>query len=185
LSSVDGELTPPGGESRSSMALARIRVGVVVERRKAESPWLEFLYRPVAVLAGAPVATPWTIISTDEDVTTLYAGQAVIELHRTETANYRDNLASGTPSLWVVLRPTSAEAGFDLLMVTADPAEGEALTGAGNDLVEAVSMPLPISEIVDSFIAKHHVEQPFFKRLRDRSGTRSPASRTGTPEDHG
>ena len=94
-------------------------------------------------------------------------GQAMIELHRTETGNYRDNLASGTPLLWVILRPTSAEAGFDLLMVTADPAEGEALTGAGNDLVEAVPMPVPISEIVASFIAEHHVERAFFKRRRN------------------
>ena len=150
----------------SSTALTRIPVGVVVERHKAESPWLDFLYRPVTVLTGVPVAAPWTEIGCDRNVTTLYAGQAVIELHRTETANYRDNLGSGAPLLWVVLRPTSAESRFDLLMVTADPAEGEALTGAGNDLVEAVPMPLPISEIVESFIAEHHVEQPFFKRRR-------------------
>jgi hypothetical protein len=165
LSSPDSELTSLGGESRAT-ALARIAVGVVVERHKAESPWLDFLYRPAAVLTGVPVAAPWTVIGSDGDVTTLYAGQAVIELYRTETANYRDNLGSGAPLLWVVLRPTSAEAGFDLLMVTADPAEGEALTGAGNDLVEAVPMPLPISQIVESFIAEHHVEQPFFKRRR-------------------
>ena len=164
---------------------ARIPVGVVVERRKAESPWLDFLYRPVAVLAGAPVAQPWTQICTDGDVTRFYAGQAVIELHRTETANYRDNLRSGIPLLWVVLRPTSAPARFDLLMVTVDPAEGEALTGAGNDLVEAVPMPLPISEAVKHFIAEHHVERPFFKRRRDQSGARSPASRTGASEDEG
>jgi Protein of unknown function (DUF3305) len=156
-------LTSP--ESRST-ALTRIPVGIVVERRKAESPWLDFLYQPVAVLSGVPVAAPWTVISSSRDVTTLYAGQAVIELHRTETANYRDNLTAGTPLLWVVLRPTRAEAGFELLMVTADPAEGEALTGAGNDLVEAVSMPAPISAIVESFIAEHHIEQPFFKRRR-------------------
>ena len=166
-----------------STAQARIPVGIVVERRKAESPWLDFLYQPVAVLSGVPIAAPWTVISSNGDMTTLYAGQAVIELHRTETANYRDNLACCTPLLWVVLRPTSAEAGFELLMVTADPAEGEALTGAGNDLVEAVSMPPPIRAVVESFIAEHHVEQPFFKRRRDRSGTRSPASGAGAAED--
>ena len=31
--------------------------------------------------------------------------------------------------------------------------EGEALTGAGNDLVDSVSMPAPISDLVDRFIA--------------------------------
>jgi Protein of unknown function (DUF3305) len=162
-------------------ALIRIPVGVVVERRKAESPWLEFLYRPASVLAGVPAAAPWTVIRADEDMTAFYAGDAVIELHRTETANYRDNLASDAPLLWVVLRPGSGEVGFDLLLVTADPAEGEALTGTGNDLVESVPMPRLVREIVENFIAEHHVEQPFFKRARDRS-TPSPARRAGGSE---
>jgi len=159
-------------------ALTRIPVGVVVERRKAESPWLDFLYRPVSVLAGVPAAPPWTVIHAAGDLTTFYAGDAVIELHRTETANYRNNLASGTPLLWVVLRPGSGEVGYDLLAVTADPAEGEALTGAGNDLVESVPMPSSVIEIVENFIAEHHVEQTFFKRVRDRS-TAAPARRAG------
>jgi len=169
----------------TSTALARIPVGVVVERHKAKSPWLDFLCRPVSVLAGIPAAAPWTVIRCAGDVTTFYAGEAVIELHRTETANYRDNLASGTPKLWVVMRPAEGEAGFDLLFVTADPAEGEALTGAGNDLVEAVAMPALISEIVESFIALHHVEQSFFKRQRDRSTSRPPARGAGASEDEG
>ncbi len=153
-------------------ALERIRVGVVVERRKAKSPWADFLYRPVSVLEGVPETPPWTPIGAEGDLTTFYAGDAVIELHRTETANYRDNLASGAPLLWVILRPGSGEVGLDLLFVTADPAEGEALTGAGNDLVESVPMPGSIRQIVENFIAEHHVELPFFKR--QRSNSRSP-----------
>jgi hypothetical protein len=177
LSSQGGELT--------STALARIPVGVVVERHKATSPWLDFLCRPVSVLAGVPAAAPWTMISSEGDVTTFYAGEAVIELYRTETANYRDNLRSGTPLLWVVLRPAAGTVGFNLLMVTADPAEGEALTGAGSDLVETVPMPVPIGEIVASFVAEHHVEHAFFKRQRDRSSPRAPSRRAGRSEDEG
>jgi uncharacterized protein DUF3305 len=149
-------------------ALARIPVGVVVERRKAKSPWLDFLYRPVSVLVGVPTAPPWTRIGAEGDLTSFYAGDAVIELHRTETANYRDNLAAGTPLLWIVLRPGSGEVGFELLCVTADPAEGEALTGAGNDLVESVPMPTSVREIVEDFVAEHHVERSFFKREREK-----------------
>jgi hypothetical protein len=163
-------------------ALARVRVGVVVERRKAQSSWVDFLYRPVSVLEGVPAARPWTQIGAEGELTTFYAGDAVIELHRTETANYRNNLASGAPRLWVILRPGSGEVGFDLLFVTADPAEGEALTGAGNDLVESVPMPDYIRQFVEDFIAEHHVEQAFFKR--ERSKSRRPAGRAqGSKED--
>jgi hypothetical protein len=162
-------------------ALARVRVGVVVERRKAQSSWVDFLYRPVSVLEGVPAAPPWTQIGAEGELTTFYAGDAVIELHRTETANYRNNLASGAPRLWVILRPGSGEVGLDLLFVTADPAEGEALTGAGNDLVESVPMPGYIRQIVESFIAEHHVEQAFFKR--ERSKSRPPGRRAQGSKD--
>ena len=164
-----------------STALARIVVGVVVERRKAKSPWLDFLWRPVSVLAGAPSAAPWTRISEEGDATTFYAGEAAIELHRTETASYRQNLCSGMPALWVVLRPTaaanSANPAFDILTVTADPSEGEALTDAGNNLVATVPMPVVIIETIDSFIAEHHVERPFNKRQRDRGEPQMPGHR--------
>ena len=162
-------------------ALARVRVGVVVERRKAASCWVDFLYQPVSVLEGVPAAPPWTQIGAEGELTTFYAGDAVIELHRTETANYRDNLASGAPRLWVILRPGSGEVGLDVLFVTADPAEGEALTGAGNDLVESVPMPDSIRQIVEDFIAEHHVEQAFFKR--ERSKSRPPARRSQGSKD--
>jgi hypothetical protein len=162
-------------------ALERLRVGVVVERRKAVSPWADFLYRPVLVLDGVPAAPPWTPIGAEGELTTFYAGDAVIELHRTETANYRDNLASGAPLLWVILRQGTAEIGLDLLFVTADPAEGEALTGAGNDLVESVPMPDSIRQFVANFIAEHHVEQSFYKR--ERSKSRPPARQAGGSKD--
>ena len=50
-----------GGRDMSPVApLLRIPVGVVVERRKANSPWVDFVWRPVAVLGGLPDAAPWT-----------------------------------------------------------------------------------------------------------------------------
>ncbi len=157
-----------GGDGESiSTTLMRTLVGVVVERRKAKSVWADVLWRPVSVFVGTPVAAPWTPLGFDDEVTVFYAGEAVIELHRTETTNYRDNLASGTPSVWVGMRPTASQPPSELPAVTADPAEGEALTDAGSNLVEAVPMPSDIVDVVDRFIAEHHVERPFVKRQRN------------------
>jgi hypothetical protein len=149
-----------------STALARIPVGVVAERRKAKSMWAEFLWRPVSVFAGIASAPLWTLLEEGPETALFRAGQAVIELHRTETTNYRDNLAS-TPTLWVVMRPVASDPPYELLAVTADPAEGETFTDAGSNLVEAVPMPPDIVETVARFIARHHVERPFVKRQRD------------------
>ena len=90
-------------------AFAKIAVGIVVERRKAESPWIDFTWKSAAALAGLPDAAPWTVLSQDPEGATFYAGAAEIELYRTETSNYRDNLGSGAPMLWVALRPTGVE----------------------------------------------------------------------------
>lgn len=161
-----------------STALAQIPVGVVVERRKAKSKWLDFLWRPVSVFVGVPSAAPWTPLDTEAE--TFFAGEAVIELHRTETTNYRDNLASGAPALWVALCPVASERPYDVLAVTADPAEGEALTGAGSNQVEAVLMPPDVVEAVIQFIAQHHVERAFVKRQRERQ---APSARRGRMEN--
>ena len=152
-----------------STALVRIAVGVVVERRKARSIWVDFLWRPVSVFVGNPSAAPWTPLDTSAEKTLFYAGEAMIELHRTETANYRNNLTSGAPALWVALRPVAAKHPYEILAVTADPAEGEAFTDAGSNLVETVPMPPDIVATVAAFIAEHHVERPFLKRRRQPS----------------
>jgi hypothetical protein len=152
-------------------------VGVVVERRKAKGAWSDFLWRPVSIFSGKPSATPWTPLAEQNEVTLFYAGEAVIELHRTETANYRDNLASGAPSLWVIMQPAASNHPYELLAVTADPAEGEAFTGAGNNLVEAVPMPPDIAATIDRFVASHHVERPFVKRQRDQNSPSGQGSR--------
>ena len=81
-----------------STALVSIDVGVVVERRTAKSAWAEFLWSPVSVLIGQPLAEPWTVLNESGDVTLFYAGSAVLELHRTETGSYRDSLAAPVPS---------------------------------------------------------------------------------------
>ena len=118
------------------MPLLRIPVGVVVERRKAKSAWIEHVWRPVAVLNGRPETAPWTPLAEDGETATFYAGAADIELYRSDTTYYRDNLACDAPVLWVVLRPTGLDPPYDLVAVTANPAEGEAMTepGTGSDL---------------------------------------------------
>ncbi len=162
---------------------ARIAVGVVVERHKAASRWIDFTWRPVTILAGQPDAAPWTVLSRTAETTSFYAGTAEVALYRSETGSYRDNLASGAPSLWVALRPTGAEPPYELFAVTADPAEGESFTQTGDDIVEAWPSPAPVRAIVDAFVAEHHVERPFVKRQRGRADPEVLAPRSPMQKD--
>jgi hypothetical protein len=160
-------------------------VGVVVERRKAKSPWVDYVWRPIAALPGAPQAQPWTELERDGEITKFYAGTAELGLHRSDTPHYRDNLASGSPGLWVVLRPTGREPPFEVAAVTANPSEGEAFTESGADLVEAVPMPEPVIDMIESFISEHHVEQAFTKRKQRRADPDALARRGPLARDRG
>lgn len=165
---------------RAANPLASIPVGVVVERSKGASQWVDFHWRPVSVLTGVPDTPAWTKLGEDGARTSFYAGAAAIELYRTETAHYRDNLQMDPPMLWVVLRPVDADPPYELAAVTADPAEGEGMTEAGANIVEVVPMPEPLQDAVAAFVAEHHVERTFVKRKRDRAnpealGRRAPA----------
>jgi Protein of unknown function (DUF3305) len=146
--------------------LARIPVGVVVERRKAVSAWVDAVWRTVTALGGVPDTAPWTVIAADEDATTFYVGAAEIELYRTEAEHYGSNLESGEPSIWVALRPTGGHPPYALFAVTVDPAEGESFTQAGSDVVDAVPMPASVRETVEAFVARHQVVQPHYRRTR-------------------
>ena len=165
-----------------SAPVATVAVSVIVERVKAASQWIDYTWRPTAVLVGQPDTPPWTKLSDDSERSTFYAGPATVALHRSETAHYRDNLASGSPALWVVLRDTGTEPPYALHVVTADPSEGEGMTEAGNNIVEPVPMPDLVRDVVAAFVAEHHVEEVFVKRKRDRVdpeslGRRPPAGR--------
>jgi len=149
--------------------LVSIPVGVVVERSKSASQWLDYHWRPVGILAGVPDTAPWTKLSEDGERATFYAGAAPVELYRTETAHYRDNLQVETPMLWIVLRPVNGDPPYELAAVTADPAEGEGMTEAGANIVEAVPMPESLQEAIAAFVNEHHVERAFVKRKRDRA----------------
>ena len=161
----------------SPAPLSQITVGVVVERRKADSPWIDFLWRPVGILPDAPDMAEWSVLREDGDTVLFYAGSRSIDLHRSETARYRDNLATLNPMLWIVLSPAEGRWPYTLAAVSADPAEGEAFTEAGANLVETVAMPDVVRQAVESFVAEHHVERAFVKRKRDSANPEALARR--------
>jgi hypothetical protein len=167
----------------ATLPQARIRVGVVVERCKATSPWLDNVWRSVTVLCGLPDAAPGTLLGGTKDAATFYMGAAEIELYRSETDHYRANLASGAPSVWVALRRTGRLPAYDLFAVTADPSEGESFTQSGEDLVDAVPMPESVQQIVGAFVAEHHVEQPIYRRKRDGGDPQAMARRGAARKD--
>ncbi len=148
---------------------ARIPVGIVVERRKAKSQWVDFVWQAVAALPGLPDTPPWSALEGGGEVTRFYAGGAEVELYPSDVPRYVDNLSSGAPALWVVLRLTGSDPPYRLAAVTANPSEGEAFTESGADMVDSVAMPQGVQEAIAAFVAQHPHEETFHKRPQTRA----------------
>lgn len=149
-------------------------LGLVVERRRSSHPWSveagqEFSWLPVQVLSEPPATASWTALDGNDELMRFYAGQVILSVYSTDTANYRDNLASGLPKLWVAMLRSDGDPALDIVAISADPAEGEAWTEAGRYLVETLDMRDEIAAELARFIADHHVERPIIKRKRDRA----------------
>lgn len=142
-----------------------IRVGVFIEKRRSDSPWTDFTWHVLGADTNPPVEI-WTEVRTS-DHGSAFLASADLEAHKSDTSGYRENLISGAPKLWIVLRLGEEEAGCELMLVSADPAEGEALTQNGDLLVETVAMPDAVRLWLEAFVREHHVERPFYKRQRE------------------
>jgi hypothetical protein len=158
------------------MTQDRYEIGVVVAKRRLKSAWASHAWSPHSVLPAVPAAAPGALLSGDADGELFYAGQFEVMLHASETAHYRDNLASARPSLWIALRPTEGEE-YEIATVTADPYEGEALAEGIGEIVEPVPMPPEVQAMVAAFIEAFHRERPFSKRERDRADPEALARR--------
>jgi hypothetical protein len=168
---VTAEMEVPG--------TVRVPVAVLAERRPGSTPWAEWSWRAVEVLEDAPDLPPWTVLREEAGRTLFLAGRAEVALYPTDTANYRDNLRSAAPRVWVVLREADAPPGLRLYTVTVDGGEAHYYAETGNDLLESLAMPAGLRALVEDFVARHHVERAFHKRRRDRADPEAMARGRG------
>jgi hypothetical protein len=164
------------------MPTMMLEIGVVLAKRKSHSPWLDHVWEAHAVLPEPGAAEPGASLGMAGGDHLFYAGAAALEAHTIETQFYRDNLASGAPKIWIVLRPQAGDALPEIIKVTCDPTEGEGYSETGWDTVNVAPMPEPIQLALMAFVEEHHVEQPYIKRKRDRQDPEALAAGRRGPE---
>jgi len=172
---------------------ASLPLGIVVERRAVDNPWIDHSWRAIAVIAGAPALAPsgdWTLMRQGDGWAHFHAGTLTLELFRKETEGYKVNLSQDPPRLYVVLRrpdesrsrresdpasnPASnpgSEHEIVPFLVTVSPYEAQDYLDSGEDQVDVVPIPDAVIAFVQDFIDRHHVDEPFRKRKRVRANT--------------
>jgi len=148
-----------------------IELGVVIERRKIANPWQEYSWLPIAVFTGAEPVNEWREISRDDNVVQYHAATMEVEIFRSDTEAYQENLGSEHPSVYVVLSEdddSDNEYPYFVQAVTLSPYEAQDVLDSGEEIVERVIMPEPVLLWLQEFVDEHHVEKPFKKRKRDK-----------------
>lgn len=151
-------------------------IGVVLERRKIDNPWVDFSWRAIAVIPGAapldPAKDDWKVLAEGDGFTHFHAATFDLELFKKETEGYRTNISSAPPSVYVVLHPDEeGVCDHEVLpfLITCCPFEAESYVESGDEKVDAVIMPPQIQAWVEDFIADHHVDVPFKKRKQKKA----------------
>ena len=121
----------PASRGGDMSALKTIPVGIIVERRKAASQWIDYMWRPASA-GGVPQTA-----AVDDPVARRRRDHVLCRRCDDRIVQERDrrNIATISPAIirsWVVLRPTESDPPYSLLAVTADPSEGEAFSETGD-----------------------------------------------------
>ncbi len=169
-------MTDPSPSGATSVSEQRV-VGVVIERRRLDNPWVDHDWHAVQVLVGTPDSPPGTPLGEDARGTRFYAGSADLTLYRRETESYRYNLDSSAPSVFVVLRRTLDEREVELHAATVCAAEAHAHAEAGDDIVDAVAMPDEIRDWLAAYVDANPPPRPPAKRRRERADPEALAMR--------
>ena len=163
--------------------MVSLPVGVVIRRSPGVTRWARWVWRAVAVLPGAGPAE-WAELRREGDVVEYHAGTCDLELWRSDTEAYRVALTNDPPSVYVVLRksedPESPHE-LEIVQVTASPYEAQDYCDTGEEIVEPVPMPPGLVAFIREFVERHHVDEEFVKRRRDRVRTDKVQDGIGDP----
>lgn len=149
---------------------ATIPLGVVIRKQPGVTRWAKWVWRAVAVLPGAGEAR-WRELRREGEAVEYHAATVPLTVWRTDTEAYRVALSNDPPSVYVVLR--RAEGGdapyeYEVFCATASAFEAQDYLDSGEEIVEPVPMPPALVGWLSAFVERHHVDEKFRKRRRDR-----------------
>ncbi|MEM7524254.1 MAG: DUF3305 domain-containing protein [Pseudomonadota bacterium] len=158
-------------------------VGVVVRRTPGATRWAPYAWRAVAVLPGAGPAD-WRELRREGEAVEYHAGTVEMALHRADTEAYLVALSNDPPTIYAILRENDdPDAAHELVVsaVTASPYEAQDHTDTGEEIVEALPAPPGLIAWIREFVERHHVDDVFVKRRRDRVKTDRVEDGKGDP----
>lgn len=155
--------------SRTEQWRRELKVGAVVRHSPGVTRWVRDIWKPVAIIPGAPEAF-WKELVREGESVDYHAGTVTMELFRADVEGYLVSLNMKVPSIWVIMDKdvtSQSPSGWVLSTVTASAHEALDSLDSGESIVEAVPVPESLAAWIKEFIDMHYIEEPFKKRRRD------------------
>mgnify|MGYP000194579407 FL=1 len=155
--------------SRTEHWKRELRVGAVVRRSPGVTRWAKEIWKPVAVIPGAPDAF-WKELVREGEVVDYHAGTVTMELFRADVEGYLVSLNMSSPSAWIIMDrdiTSQSPSGWMVSTITANAHEALDSLDSGESIVEAVPIPESMAAWIKEFVDMHFIEEPFKKRRRD------------------
>lgn len=106
------------------------------------------------IATGLWTTTQWQLKAFDLTFDKLDSLVAILELHRDERTDYRFNLSSNQPKLFLVLDSIDDDEAPNIVSLTASQSVASQYMD-GDYLVLSNDMPLPVQAWMEAFIGKH------------------------------
>ncbi len=156
-------------------------LGIVVRKMPGVTRWAKWTWKAVAVLPGAPAAH-WRPLREDGEAVEYHAVTLPLEIYRTDTEAYLTALANHPPSVYVIMRTSdSPDVPLEFVTVTASAFEAQDYQDSGEEIVEPVPMPASVIAWLEEWIDRHHVEEAFCKRRRNKEDIGKKEDGIGDP----
>ncbi len=159
--------------SRTESWKRELPVGAVVRRSPGVTRWAREVWKPVAVIPGAPDAF-WKELVRDGEVVDYHAATVTMELFRADVEGYLVSLNMAVPSVWIIMdrdESRKSPSGWFVSAITASAFEAQGALDSGESIVEPVPVPESLAAWIKEFVDLHYIEEPFKKRRRDKHRT--------------
>lgn len=159
--------------SRTESWKRELPVGAVVRRSPGVTRWAREVWKPVAVIPGAPDAF-WKELVRDGEVVDYHAATVTMELFRADVEGYLVSLNMTVPSVWIIMdrdESRKSPSGWFVSAITASAFEAQGALDSGESIVEPVPVPESLAAWIKEFVDLHYIEEPFKKRRRDKHRT--------------
>ncbi|MEA1079842.1 DUF3305 domain-containing protein [Marinobacter qingdaonensis] len=159
--------------SRTESWKRELPVGAVVRRTPGVTRWAREVWKPVAVIPGAPDAF-WKELVRDGEVVDYHAATVTMELFRADVEGYLVSLNMTVPSVWIIMdrdESRKSPSGWFVSAITASAFEAQGALDSGESIVEPVPVPESLAAWIKEFVDLHYIEEPFKKRRRDKHRT--------------